>query len=748
MKKVRTICDFWKIMMLFGLLQTAILPMYAQMKTVTGRVLQTQFGDSKPKPFEDEVHVFAFNMKRDFKKALEVVSKPGAFIVDYDNETTADEEGYYTIQVSPKGYLLVVTGNMAHASAEVNGRMVIDFSISSATQLKTVTVEAKARVAVVDSMDVIDTGATIECSSVLTLPAGIGKANSRCVFQPIVIDCETEDTVEFLTPKVYDGTEYSKTQLQRMAFNMKNDILYPYIQEEKLTGDELKIRWKGSIKKKNRKHSYTCMAGVRVADYNHVFYSEDKQISSCMARRPFQFMEYQMQLPELDKNQYKEIPRGELRDGTEMISLSFLLGTAELDPNPNNEAELNRLNDKLQQIDRSGEFQMRRIAITGYASPEGNYQSNLALAKRRANMAQKLVGRNFTSDVYMYTNEPEVIGWNVVADSLELKGMNQEAAEIRRVIDSHKDNLTEQSQEINQLPYYEEVVKPILPSLRIFKCEYVYQTIRALEPAEIMENYRNNPDYRAGGPKQFNRYDYWNLFEMLKDSTELENLYLRAYEESKENSNRPWVYAAHKLALSYLKRDTCDVEILRPFVDINAAGINVQRMTMAGRKYYINQEEVLAAQVAQYYKAEHNDTAYYLARMLPDKEEYKDLKSFALVRGLLFRPNKTDEQKAQLSQAMFVVENSSTLNKAILEVATRRDEQARETLQLLDDKDPRKWYLMAVLESRQMDLNVAAAHLNQCFELDPTFELRMLKDGDISDDVKETWTYTYGDINQ
>ena len=467
MRKI-SITQYVKIGMLCCLLQVVAVPAFAQMKMVTGRVRQKQIGENGAKPFEEEVRIFAFNMKRDFKKALDLVDKPGSFIVDYDSETTADEQGYYSISVSPKGYLLVLTGNMSHGHAEVDGRMMIDFMLEAGKTLDQVDVVAKARVAVVDSMDVIDTGSTIECSSILTLPSTIGKANARCVFQPIVIDCETEDTVEFLAPKVYDGAEYSKVQLQRMAFDMKNDVLHPYIQEEVLGNTELKIRWKGSIKKINRKHNYTCMGAIRVADYQRVFYSENKQISSCMARRPFQFMEYEASLPQLDKEKYKEVPRGELRDGTEMISLSFLLGTAELDPDPKNEAELERLNGIFRRIDQSAEYQMRRIAITGYASPEGHYQSNLHLAKARANMAKNLVAKNFTSDVYIYTNEPEVIGWGVVADSLDAKGMMQEAAEIRAAVEANTDNLTEQSKAIAQLAYYEDPIKPILPSLRIF----------------------------------------------------------------------------------------------------------------------------------------------------------------------------------------------------------------------------------------------------------------------------------------
>ena len=207
MKKIR-MTRYVKIGLLCCLLQMVAGSSLAQMKMVTGRILQTRFGESGAKPFEDEVHIFAFNMKRDFKKALDLVDKPGSFIVDYDSQATADEQGYYTISVSPKGYLLVLTGSMSHGHAEVNGRMVIDFMIEGTKSLAQVDVVAKARVALVDSMDVIDTGSTIECSSILTLPSTIGKSNARCVFQPIVIDCETEDTVEYLAPKVYDGAAY------------------------------------------------------------------------------------------------------------------------------------------------------------------------------------------------------------------------------------------------------------------------------------------------------------------------------------------------------------------------------------------------------------------------------------------------------------------------------------------------------------------------------------------------------------
>ena len=231
----------------------AFLPVAAQMKTVSGRILQKQFGNERPKPFEDEVRVFAFNMKSDFKSAEKAVETPGGFITNYDAETVADEDGYYTVQVAPTGYILVVVEGITHSSEEVKQRLVVDFMVESGVKLSNVTVLGKAKVAVVDSMDVVDTGATIECSSILTLPDGAGKNNARCLFQPVVIDCQTGDTVQFLEPKVFDGTEYSRLQLQRMGYKMKRDKLYRYIQKEPLTSNNMRIHWAASIKKKDPK---------------------------------------------------------------------------------------------------------------------------------------------------------------------------------------------------------------------------------------------------------------------------------------------------------------------------------------------------------------------------------------------------------------------------------------------------------------------------------------------------------------
>ena len=117
------------------------------------------------------------------------------------------ENGYYSIDIAPTGALIVIVGT-TNELREIKKRLEHNFVIEGGIALKNTVVTAKAKVATVDSMEVIDTGSTIECSSILTIPENIGRDFARCVFQPFVIDCQTGDTIEYRQPRVYDGKDY------------------------------------------------------------------------------------------------------------------------------------------------------------------------------------------------------------------------------------------------------------------------------------------------------------------------------------------------------------------------------------------------------------------------------------------------------------------------------------------------------------------------------------------------------------
>lgn len=67
---------FFIITLLFGLL-FASGEAQAQMKQISGYVLQKQFGNQKPKPFEEDVQVFAYNTVSMAKKDLASLNRGG-----------------------------------------------------------------------------------------------------------------------------------------------------------------------------------------------------------------------------------------------------------------------------------------------------------------------------------------------------------------------------------------------------------------------------------------------------------------------------------------------------------------------------------------------------------------------------------------------------------------------------------------------------------------------------------------------
>ena len=103
------------------------------------------------------------------------------------------------------------------------------------------------------------------------------------------------------------------------------------------------------------------------------------------------------------------------------------------------------------------------------------------------------------------------------------------------------------------------------------KIEAAIELIRELNPDEILDKYLHDPQY-ADGKKSFTRYEYWHLFRMIKAPEEAEKLYRRAYRETMaydtKGKEKPWILAANNLAIALLRRDTFDVEILKPLIDL------------------------------------------------------------------------------------------------------------------------------------------------------------------------------------
>ena len=246
---------------------------------------------------------------------------------------------------------------------------------------------------------------------------------------------------------------------------------------------------------------------------------------------------------------------------------------------------------------------------------------------------------------------------------------------------------------------------------------------------------------------------------MIKDPVEAEKIYRRAYEETKSYDpdpakRKPWILAANNLAVSYLRRDTFDVEILRPLIDLTRKVNQIDRYNdgISVTETEINPEIIVANQLAMYIRANNFSEASILARMLPDKEEYKMIKAYARCLGGYYKGGATVQEMEERKQVFNLVRNSTPLNNVVMCMAMNTPAynlEAEEALKALPPTDALTLYLRAVLSDRKngesgwMD---TAMLLYQVFEKDSKFIKIAINDGDIKKELLEFYEDVYGKL--
>lgn len=270
-----------------------------------------------------------------------------------------------------------------------------------------------------------------------------------------------------------------------------------------------------------------------------------------------------------------------------------------------------------------------------------------------------------------------------------------------------------------------------------WRCIGTTEIYRPLAKKEILERYQNDPDYHSG-KKNFTLNEYWHLFNMLKAPLELEALYRRAYNYSRElNGGKPWVLAANNLAVSYLKRDTVDTEILRPLIDLTVRKCNLIRTFNGCVIGMDNVEEVVANQLEMYLKEESYSDAKRIVGILPDVEKYKALKAFVCCLGgdYKVKPGLSDMEIQQWIENFKLVSNSSPLNKVVMYLAMNGQDYdliAEEALKSLPVNDTKTFYFKAILYGRRGENDMASKQLLECFKRDKEYLMIAKYDGDIS----------------
>ena len=725
-------------------------------KLVMGRILDKEASEKKrkPVPFDissiGDIKIYYFNTVQEGKDMEAALNKDNISLTLSAMYEVPDATGAYQITLPETGSLVIKVSTAPAVFEAISGRREITTYVDMGHMISQVTVVGQ-RTEVTSMPETPDQygDMIILNGAKVAVPPRIGKDNARMIVQPYVINNSKGKKVEmYRLPRVYDGSQYYLTQDRRMGYDITRDSLDAFIIEnEPLSAEKASYMWNDTIKLSNAQDNFQVLALMQMEDYTRPYYERLLELSTRSPRRPLRFLEYSLDQYELDPKKYEEKPKVERRTGVEDISLSFLLGKAELDPeDPNNEVQLNKLKAKLLEVVNGESSTLKELHLYSVSSPEGSYASNMALSQRRLAYARSLVysviPAHTMQRLYTYTpNDSRVATWLEVADLLEQDTLAAEAAAIREIVEKYPKNQDQQFRQVAALPYYSTIIKSHLPKLRSMKCEYTAEIYRALTKEEILNRYRNDPDYHSG-KKNFALYKYWHLFNMVKDPKELEELYRRAYHYSQElTGGKPWVLAANNLAVAYLKRDTVDTEVLKPLIDFSVRGCNVER-TFDGRVIGIdNVEEVVANQLAMYLKKGDFSEASRLAQLLPDNEKNKKIKAFAFCLGGYYKVTSglNDAEIARRLETFELVKNSSPLNNVVMCLAMKThawNEKAEKALEDLPADDPKTMYLKAVLYCRKGDFYAMQAEeaLTNCFKKDSSYISIAEWDGDISED--------------
>ena len=704
------------------------------------KMVKVSGAENRKVPFSDvTVDVYAAKtvaVGEDMKKILDSNDQEKTLLLDQEGKTTTDENGYYEILVPDNGALIFKVGLSPSVLKEVRHQMKIDVSIDEGVMLESVTVTAMRLVLKPEPTAPKMIGNMLIPYNTFKLPPYFGNRFSRLIIQPYVLDCETNDTVTFARPSVYDGKEYALTQERKMGYDMDRDPLRPYIKAEALTTRAMNLDWTDTIIVPDPNRNYSCFAIVNLEDYS-ASNSRTYQINTCQTKRPMKFLQYNLFSEQMDPLQHKERAQIEKRNTSDKIQLSFLINSDQLTDTPENKQSLAMLRNKLKEIAESPGTVLKEFHVAGTASPDGHYSSNLSLAERR----MRKIEQEITSILPQYTLErvyrnphAEVAPWEEVVKLLERDGKSTEAGKVKEILAKHKD-IGAQGRALKQLDWYSTVIVPYLDELRVVNYNCLYEIYREPNDEEVMAQYREK-----GLKGSYTRYEYWKLFQLITDEKELEALYRRAYEESLEQKH-PWALAGNNLAASYLERDTVDTSILEPLIDLSIHSTDYSRMNADGsRTEIVNRLEVVTNQLCMYIKKGDFEHASVLVKILPEDSKFDLLKAYTWALGGYFQGGTTPEEKERAQKTFETIKASSPQNEVVMYMALDNragNAAAKASLAKLPQDSALTWYFKATLSAREGEIefmNTVIA-LSECFKRDKSFVATAQNDGEFNEDI-------------
>lgn len=482
---------------------------------------------------------------------------------------------------------------------------------------------------------------------------------------------------------------------------------YPLDRVKVSAMDSLKvITFTNDLTLKGDTRKYQVKALMDIQKGKKIYFQDTLTVASDRIWRPLHLLDMPVSSYVLNPDDFIVSPRLELRNTTTAVSLGFVPGSSRLDmSDKGNSDRLRNLKADISNILGRSAFQLKSIRISAYR-PADSGADGRKLSSDRIEAAMELINsilpQNVRNRTYIQTKTVDV---------------------------GRRDSLYDKRNSV--------------------LVEYVYESLRALSPDEILAKYESET---AAVKLQYGLDEYRQLFSAVKDPDRLYDLYQRAYRESVAINGRPWPLAAGNLAAASLERGIADTTILSPLID-RACPVNHYVYKPDGSvKEVVNIEQTVALQIMTYLAGDDYDSACSLLPILPDTGENRLLRAIVLCHGGYYMKSSSPAMKDLSDEISVIVSASSPVNKVVMYLAQDKaafDRMAEQTLLTMTEESAKVQYLWAIVRSRDaqrsrdagdMDsycenFNAAVDFLVSAFRLDDSFISTALNEGDIPEDI-------------
>lgn len=610
----------------------------------------------------------------------------------------SDEDGRYMVKAEKSGSLKYTCIGYEDQTVELKGRQVVNVVLKDAVfELDEVTVTSKIKDKVVpEPTDIEIKGNYFHLKTRIPVPKELFSTNRRLVIQPSLYDINDQKRL-LMRPMVFDGNAFQITQKRMYHGNEKNDPLHEYIVVKSTPYRQSDVLvYHDSIYIQELKHDYRADVHLAMENYRFVVYRDSFSIARGTVN-PLRFLDYQFSASHITDRRYLPRPVMQLRDTQGEVNLTFVINQADLDDrNPQNQRELNRLNDELAAIEQNPDASLHSFHITGVASPDGSYAANLRLAKMRTDKALERILARLTPESrssLKVQSDAEVASWDTVVALLRKDSLYTRADEIEELMHQYKSYRLNQA--LKGKPYYQELATRYLPSLRKVRYTYEYSIFRTLTDAEIHQLYQQRP-------QELTRFEYYRMIATAATPAEKERLCREAMA-----LHHHFSYAANELAYCMIEQGIPDSRILQPFVSATAPA------------------ELLSNQIIALLDEGKYASADSLLSFLPETEHFTQLRA---ITGAL---------AGYHTETFDAVAATSPLNKVVMLLAMKRNEEAWQQLQTLPVQTAREYYVKAIAANRLDYINEALICINKALELEPSLIETARLDGDVIDLLPE-----------